>query len=206
MLSCIHLPNCSFGQWLLALPPSYALKDGWGCRQRPLHSTSQISCSNCSFPAKWDVMFASLSVFPAASLHHMAKTMPEAFIKTDMYYFSGHYSKKTAASQCVRSQEFAPETSILLRGSCDRFDRLPRLKCPSVDRLQRSHVCQEHRAEWVMGPGLWDQVPGGSRRYGAITLTVQRAHTRGVNSNCHQPNDRKVNQRKGVNCCKTCDG
>lgn len=50
----------------------------------------------------------------------------------------------------MSESEFAPETSILQHGSCDSFDGLSGLKCPSVDRLQGSHVCQEHRAEWVM--------------------------------------------------------
>lgn len=59
------------------------------------------------------------------------------------------------------------------------------------------------------GPGLWDQVPGGLRRYGAVTLTAHRAHTHTdthcMNSNGCQPNDKKVNQRKGLNRCCTYD-
>lgn len=56
MLSCIHLPNCSCGQRLLAL--KVRLKR----YQHPLHNTSQISCINSSYPVKWDITFTSPSI------------------------------------------------------------------------------------------------------------------------------------------------
>lgn len=69
-------------------------------------------------------------------------------LHTDAHYFGDDYSKKTAVSH----MSVTPETSILQRSSFDSFDTLPELKCPSVDRLQGSHVRQERRAEWVMVP------------------------------------------------------
>lgn len=69
--------------------------------------------------------------------------------------------KKATASHMSKA-EFAPDTSILQRGSCDSFDTLPGLKCPSVDRLRGSHVCQEHGAEWVMVPGYESRSQMGS--------------------------------------------
>ena len=98
------------------------------------------------------------------------------FIRTAKDYFSDHYSKKTAVIH-VSEAKLASETSTSQPGSCDSSDRLPKLKCPSVDRLRGSDECQERQADRVIDLGYESKFQVGFYRSNATTLTEQRGHT-----------------------------
>lgn len=143
------------------------------------HQSNQVSCPS---PAKWDTASTSPSILPLPRSttyfqNVTAKGLFQVFIKTAKDYFSDHYGKKAAVIH-VSEGKRASETSILQRGSCDSSDRLPELKCPSVDGLQGSDECHEQQADWVIDLGYESKFQVAFYRSDATTLTERCGHAR----------------------------
>lgn len=128
MLSCKRAPsNCSIHHPAVLVDV---------CVPSQSHSSNQLFLTTVH------------NIHITAFLNH---TSTPVRLKVCFYLFlntvSGYITAKaTTAASHLSEAELAPETSILQRGGCDSFDRLPELKCPSVARLLRSHVFQ-HQAE-----------------------------------------------------------